>query len=38
VGGLDSTQALLGHGTAKVAEHYSEVTVEDMVKAAALVG
>jgi integrase len=38
VGGLDAAQALLGHRTVGMTEHYSKLTVEDVVKVAALVG
>lgn len=37
-GGLDAAQALLGHRTVGMTEHYSKLTVEDVVKVAALVG
>jgi site-specific recombinase XerD len=35
---LDAAQALLGHWTVGMTEHYSKLTVEDVVKVAALVG
>jgi len=35
VGGLDAAQALLGHRTVGMTEHYSKLTVDDMVKVAA---
>ncbi len=38
VGGLDAAQALLGHRTVGMTEHYSKLTVEDVVKVAGLVG
>jgi integrase len=38
IAGLDVAQALLGHRTIEMTEHYSRQTVEDVVKAAALVG
>ena len=38
LGGLDAAQALLGHKTLSMTEHYSKLNVEDVVKAAALVG
>jgi integrase len=38
VGGLDAAQALLGHRTVAMAEHYSKLTIDDMVKVAAIVG
>jgi integrase len=37
VGGLDAAQALLGHRTVGMTEHYSKLTVEDMVRVAALI-
>ena len=36
--GLDAAQALLGHRTVGMTEHYSKLTVEDVAKVAALVG
>jgi integrase len=36
--GLDAAQALLGHRTVGMTEHYSRLTVEDVVKVAAQVG
>jgi integrase len=38
MGGLDAAQALLGHRTVGMTEHYSKLTVEDVVKVARLVG
>ena len=35
---VEATQALLGHRTVGMTEHYSKLTVEDVVKVAALVG
>jgi integrase len=37
VGGLDAAQALLGHRTLAMTEHYSKLTIEDVVKVAAAV-
>jgi len=38
VAGLDAAQALLGHRTIEMTEHYSRQTVEDLMKVAAQVG
>jgi integrase len=37
IAGLDAAQALLGHRTTAMTEHYSRLTVEDVVKVAAQV-
>jgi integrase len=38
IAGLDAAQALLGHRTVGMTEHYSKLTLEDVVKVAAQVG
>jgi integrase len=38
LGGLDAAQALLGHKTLSMTEHYAKLNVEDVVKVAARLG
>jgi hypothetical protein len=38
LGGLDAAQALLGHRTLSMTEHYAKLNVEDVVKVAAQLG
>jgi integrase len=38
LGGLDAAQALLGHKTLSMTEHYAKLNVEDVVRVAAQLG